>query len=86
MISHETIYRFIYSPQGKQLSLHRHLVLKRRFRYSRLKRRRNMVTKQRKRMITTRPKDIDDREEYGNWEGDLVLFRQTKTNLFTLRE
>jgi IS30 family transposase len=43
VINHETIYRFIYSPEGLKLKLYRHLMRKRRFRYPRIKRRRRIV-------------------------------------------
>ena len=42
--------------------------------------------KARKKMISERSISIDRRTRFGHWEGDLLLFKQTKTNLFTLRE
>ena len=36
--------------------------------------------------IHERPEKIDKREEYGHWEGDLVLFTNSDSNLITLRE
>ena len=86
IISHETIYRFIYSKTARHLKLYRYLYKKRRFRYPRVKRRRRMVMKARKRSIHSRPSSINNRSRYGHWEGDLILFRHTQANLFTLRE
>ena len=36
--------------------------------------------------IHDRPANIDTRDTFGHWEGDLVLFSNTTTNLITLRE
>ena len=49
IISHETIYRFIYSKAAKPLRLYQYLYKKRRFRYPRVKRRSRMVMEGRKR-------------------------------------
>jgi len=86
VISYETIYRFIYNVAGLKLKLYRHLIRKRRFRYPRIKRRRNMLLKSRKESIHNRHPSINARTRYGHWEGDLILFRHTQTNLITLRE
>jgi len=86
VISYETIYRFIYSPEGLKLKLYKHLFRKRRYRYPRIKRRRRTIANERKRKIAERPESINQRRQFGHWEGDLILFRKTKTNLFTLRE
>ena len=86
VISYETIYRFIYSSEGLKLKLYKHLIQKRCFRYPRIKRRRKTLFKDRKKSIHTRPLSINARTRYGHWEGDLILFRHTQTNLITLRE
>ena len=86
IISYETIYRFIYSPEGLKLKLYQQLFRKRRYRYPRIKRRRRTIANERKRKIAERPESINQRRQYGHWEGDLILFQKTKTNLFTLRE
>lgn len=85
-ISHESIYRYIYSESGKPLKLYRYLQKERRFRYPRIKRGRRYVARYTKTPILERAAEINTRESFGHWEGDLVLFRKTKTNLFTLRE
>ena len=86
VISHETLYRFIYSSEGKVLKLHRYLMKKRRYRYPRVKRRHNMIVNARKKMISQRPVSINERRYFGHWEGDLILFQHTRTNVLTLRE
>lgn len=86
IISCESIYRYIYSPVGLKLKLHRYLQEQRRFRFPRIKRRRRTVANQRKKPIQERTEEINLRQSFGHWEGDLILFKYTKTNLFTLRE
>lgn len=86
VISHETIYRYIYSSKGMKLKLYKMLLKKRKFRYPRIKRRRQAIANSRKTSIKERETEIDYRKTMGHWEGDLVIFRKTKTNLFTLRE
>jgi len=86
VIRYETIYRFIYSAEGVKLKLYRHLNRKRRFRYPRMKRRRKTILKDRKKSIHTRHPSIENRSHSGHWEGDLILFHHTQTNLITLRE
>lgn len=36
--------------------------------------------------ISERPEEIENRETFGHWEGDLILFKETRSNLITLRE
>jgi len=87
-ISHETIYRYIYSIEDKD---HRHsLVLC--LRQSRRRRRprkkkngkrtsiRNLVS------IHERPKEVESREEPGHWEGDLIIGKDHKSAIGTLVE
>jgi IS30 family transposase len=71
IISHETIYRFIYSPAGMKLKLYQMLLKKRRFRYPRIKRRRQTIANSRKRPIKERDAAINTRNASGHWEGDL---------------
>lgn len=85
IISHESIYQYIYSPAQKKLKLHQYLRKKRSYRYPRAKRRRQKPHND-KVSIHERDVIINSRSQFGHWEGDLVLFRKTKTNLFTLRE
>lgn len=85
VVSHESIYQYIYSFSGKELKLYRHLRKKRTYRYPRIKRKRQKANLD-KESIHMRSDLINKRLLFGHWEGDLVLFRKTRTNLFTLRE
>lgn len=84
VISHETIYAYIYSRKDNRL----HLCLRKR----RKKRRTRMARKARRisipnrTSIHARPKHVESRKDFGHWEGDLMLFSDQKTNLITLRE
>lgn len=87
VISHETIYRWIYSDFGrrnKYYTLLRHKRTWRRLRGTRKPR----VTIPDRVSIIERPMKINQKEEFGHWEGDLMLFTKagTKSNLITLRE
>lgn len=84
IISHETIYRYIYSNYS----------IRNRF-FKKLRRKRPLRVKQNARkpcfpkqlLIDNRPKHIATRDEFGHWECDLMMFKRgTKANLITLRE
>ncbi len=84
LISHESIYRYVYSDKARRCLLHKHL--RRRHQH------RTKPSERKKRfpeglLIDSRPGYINDRSEFGHWECDLMLFRKgIKTNLITLRE
>jgi IS30 family transposase len=85
MISHEAIYQYIYSPAGKEQKLTHYLRKKRQYRYPRARRKRQKEATG-KVPIAIRPPRMNDRSEFGHGEGDLVLFKKSQANLFTLRE
>jgi IS30 family transposase len=64
-----------------KLKLYQMLLKKRRFRYPRIKRRRQTIANSRKRPIKERDAAVNTRNASGHWEGDLILFSHTKTNL-----
>ncbi len=77
----ETIYRFIYSPKNKGLGLWEYLTRKQ-------KRRQRKFGRQAKRLhiphrvsINLRPKEVEDRKEFGHWEGDTVIGKQEKSKV-----
>lgn len=76
VISHETIYQFIYSSEGKQLELWKHLRHRKKpQRISWGKRKKRSQTLIPKRTpISARPRFIDQREVFGHYEGDLMQF------------
>lgn len=85
LFSYEAIYQYIYSPSGKALKLYKFLRRKRSFRYPKGKRFRQ-ISRQDKVSIHERPIGVNDRSSFGHWEGDLILFYKTRTNMITLRE
>jgi len=85
IVSHETIYRYIYRPKIKPEKLYKYLPrakAKRGRRYYKCRR----EPLPNKRSIHDRPAHIDKREEFGHWEGDLIAFRTQKGNILTLME
>ena len=75
-ISHETIYQYAYSDQGRADGIPRLLPKarkKRRPRFSRKPRQSFIPDSHR---IQARPESVENREEFGHWEGDLMIFRR----------
>jgi IS30 family transposase len=85
-VSHETIYQFVYSDIGKHLDLPKWLARKHRKRKPRVKNKIKKSPIPNRNPIKNRPIAIESREEFGHWEGDLMIFSKTNTNLITLRE
>lgn len=84
IISHETIYRYIYSDYGIRNIFYQKL---RRKHFWRIKRNSRTPRVPKEMLINNRPDAINKREEFGHWEGDLMMFKQgIKSNLITLRE
>jgi IS30 family transposase len=83
VICHETIYRFIYGDQGKEMGLSEYLPWKR------TKRRRKRGRKvHRSRIpdrvsIHDRPTEASSRAEFGHWEGDTVEGKGHKDGIHT---
>ena len=72
IICHETIYHYIYSPEGKSKQLHEYLVRKHRRRrpwYGRCLYQRGI---QNRVSIAQRPEEINNRSIFGHWETDVV--------------
>jgi len=85
-VSHETIYQFIYSDAGKCLDLPKWLARRHRKRKPKVKNRVKKSPIPNRNPIKNRPIHIQARKEFGHWEGDLMIFSNTSTNLITLRE
>jgi transposase, IS30 family len=87
-VSHETIYQFVYSPEGRALELHRHLLRARRLRRRRFGRKPRGLKIPLKRTIAQRPAEIGERHAIGHWEADLLIFRRAhgQANLTSLVE
>jgi IS30 family transposase len=87
-VCHETIYRHVYGPEGREAGLFRHLPKARRRRGSRYGRRPRGTPIPRERWIENRPAEVGDRENFGHWEADLLIFRREvgKANVTSLVE
>ena len=84
-VSVESIYRFIYRPRVKPEKLYRFLPRAKATRGRRyFKRRRQPIPG--RRSIHERPQAVENRQEFGHWEGDLMQFRTQRGNLLTLCE
>lgn len=75
-VSHETIYAHVYSREGRAAELARHLPDRRRQRRSRFARRPQGLVFPPERAIQNRPAWVKDRSVFGDWEGDLMIFRR----------
>lgn len=85
VISHETIYAYIYDKRTRDERLYLHLSRRKRYRSPRISRKTKGPIPNRT-DITERPEEVMTRKTFGHWEGDLVLFKNTLSNLITLRE
>ncbi len=84
-VSHESIYRFIYRRPVRREKLHRYLPRAKATRGRRyFKRRREPIPG--RRSIHERGQAIDNRSQFGHWEGDLMQFRTQRGNLLTAVE
>ncbi|SEM29772.1 transposase, IS30 family [Roseovarius azorensis] len=87
-VSHETIYRFAYSKDGRDEQFYRHLPEHRRRRRPRGHRRHNRTHIFDVQSLSHRPDRISERAEFGHWECDLMMFRKEhgKVNVTSLVE
>lgn len=82
-ISAECIYQFIYSKRARHLALWKYL------RRSHKKRRKKNGRKHRRELIpgrkdiALRPKKVDERKRFGDWEGDSIVGHGKKSALHT---
>ena len=86
IICHETIYSYIYSPEGKKRQLSQYLVrshYKRRKWHSRYLYHRGIANRV---SIRLRPKEVDTRKVFGHWEADVVEGRAHEGGIQTLLE
>jgi len=86
VVTHETIYQLVYSTEGNQLGLHKFLLR------GRPKRQMRFVRKKRKELIPDRisihqrPEQINTREEFGHYEGDLTFCKERSANIGVIVE
>ena len=75
-LCHETIYRFVYGPQGQSEELARHLPQRRRKRRPRFARKPRSPVFPDHVAIRRRPEAVGRRAEFGHWKCDLMIFRK----------
>ena len=75
-VSHETIYRFAYSKDGRDEQFYRHLPEHRKRRRPRGYRRHNRTHIFDNQSLSHRPEAVSERSEFGHWECDLMMFRK----------
>jgi IS30 family transposase len=80
-VSHETIYAYVYSAEGQSEQLARHLPSRRKKRRPRYARRPRGLVFPPDRSIHQRPENIKTREDFGDWEGDLMIFEKKTGNM-----
>lgn len=87
-ISHESIYRYIYThPQASLNKKLIKLLVRKKIRRKPAKKRRRTGSKIINQVsIDNRPKHIDLRQEIGHWEGDLVIGKNHKSAIGTIVE
>lgn len=77
-VSHETIYAYVYSPEGQSDQLARHLPSRRKKRQPRYARRPRGQVFPPERSIHERPDYVKTRDTFGEWEGDLMIFERAQ--------
>jgi IS30 family transposase len=77
-VSHETIYAYVYSPDGQSQALARHLPDRRKKRKPRYARTARGMMVPLERAIHNRPEHVKDRSTFGEWEGDLMIFHRKR--------
>lgn len=87
-LCHETIYRFVYSPDGQSQELARYLPERQRKRKPRHARKPRSPVFPEASAIRHRPAAVASRAEFGHWEADLMIFRKEHgpANVATLVE
>jgi len=80
-VSHESIYAWIQTGEGRKLGLHRFLLLgrPRRQRYHGRKKRKTHIPE--RLSIHERPTGIEEKKEYGHWESDSMTFSKQRERL-----
>lgn len=88
-ISYETVYQFINSEEGKELGLVRHL---RQGKYRKKKKKRDKPINPKKQAIPNRisiherPRIVDKRRRFGDWESDLMEGVKTNKQVLSVQK
>ncbi len=84
-ISHEAIYRYMFSEEGKNQSLFKYLRSRKKIRHKQNSRKSKPIFN--RISIHQRPQLINNRNDFGHWKADLMLFKKgSQCNLLPLRE
>lgn len=75
-VCNETIYSYVYSKAGQSQELARHLPERRRKRKARYARKPRSLIFPERCMIRYRADAVKNREAFGHWEADLMIFRR----------
>lgn len=86
MVSTERIYQYIYANQTEGGYLYLHLRTARRWRRKRLNRKHQRGQIPNRTMIDQRPKIVDAKERFGDWEVDTIIGKNHKTAILTATE
>jgi len=86
-VCHETIYQYIYEGEGRFMGLYQYLIRKHKKRIRKFSRK---PRNNQKILYTTpikyRPKEINERQEFGHWESDSIVSRKSKPALSVQEE
>lgn len=85
-VSTESIYRHIFSPAGRREGLPKYLPQRKSRRGRRARNGKRAPSIPSRTPISQRPEAVDNRAEFGHWEGDLVHFSRQRDILLTLHE
>lgn len=85
-ISHECIYQFIYSRMWMKMKLAKYLPRKHKRRRKKSWRKEKRTLIPNRIWIELRPKKVENRKEFGHWEGDSIIGVWTGSALNTNRE
>ena len=85
-ISTESIYRHVFSPAGRREGLPKYLTQRKSRRGRRARNGKREPAIPNRVPIHQRPDVVDERAEFGHWEGDLMHFRRQRDILLTLQE
>ena len=86
-VSAPTIYKYIRSPYGRQLEYELDLAKQKRL-ASKKKHQRKVTSLENRIFIDERPEAVDDRKQFGHWEGDFIVSGKQygNTSLLVLHE
>jgi IS30 family transposase len=85
-VSHETIYQHIYQPAQRKLKSYKLLTRHKSKRGPRKTYTAKDLKMKDKISIHNRPPEINDRASFGHWEGDLMIGKNSKSQVLTLQE